>query len=198
MQILAHCRNRSVGTSQPVSGIKRAHWIGCFPLRFIVGIQKNLDACLQWERESATVVSFAQIKILSFQCLWLFIECLLTWMECILLLNQTFDPPKVSGLHVTTEQVELQDYATCQMLSDFLQMQGGLHRYWTQHCKYRMYKKRSLSTRVNPGLCVKAEIVKCNLAWLSRRPKPFMRTCSCYILGSTAACGFQMSCPESC
>lgn len=83
----------------------------------------------------------AQIKILSFEYLWLVIGYLLTWLECVLLLYQTFDRLKGFWLHVMAEQVELQDYSTCQMLSDFLQMQGVLHGYWTQHCKYRMYKK---------------------------------------------------------
>lgn len=170
MQRLAHCRKPSVGTSQPVSGIKRAHWIGYF-----LRLKHNLNPALEWfhfivffffltalffisikcnsgnwekpgrlssvRTKKCSGGFLAQIKILSLECLSPVIGYLLTWLECVLLLCQTFDRPKGFWLHVTTEQVELQDYSTCQMLSDFLQMQGVLRGYWTQHCKYRMYKK---------------------------------------------------------
>lgn len=140
--------------------------------------------------------SRVQMKILLFECLWLVSWWLMNWLECVLLLFYISALPKVltPSFGCVLQQNRLSwavaDVGWCFVISckfkesciDFE------HSIANTGCL-----KRSLSTRVNPGLCVKAEIVQCNRAWLSRRLKPFMLTCSWYILGSTAACGFQ--CP---
>lgn len=212
----------SVGTSQPVSGIKRAHWIGCFlrfnhnlnpalewfhfivffflsnsiffffQLNLIAGIQKNLDVCLQWEREIAMVLSLLRLKScrlnifdLSLGTYWhdwnvfcYYIKPLIGWKASGCMLWQNRLSYKITQL-ARCWVISCKCKESCMDIEHSIANTGCI--------------KRSLSTRVNPGLCVKAEIVQCNLAWLSRRLKPFMLTCSWYILGSTAACGFQMS-----